>query len=158
MRLRRHSSAAWELSDIHPLFAGLLADLPRSASCHEEARGRLYPDPVGGHDDHGDLRADWREHVEPGLERLFAASREIVSRDIAALGRNGGGTSLVIPGKNLDAWLNALNQARLIIAEQNGFQETDLDHREPPDLTTGARGGVGRGGELIAQPPPRPVR
>ncbi len=136
MRLRLNApSDAWEMSDIHPLLASLLADLARSASCHEDARARLYPEPVGESDGNEDLRADWREHVEPELERFFASSREIVSGDLAALGRHGG-ARLVIPRRNLDAWLNVLNQARLIIAEQNRFQDTDLDHRRAPDLTT----------------------
>jgi hypothetical protein len=43
---------------------------------------------------------------------------------------------VVIPGTHLEAWLNALNQARLVIVEESNFSEADLDHREPPDLDT----------------------
>jgi hypothetical protein len=40
---------------------------------------------------------------------------------------------LRIPAKNSDAWLNALNQARLVIAAKYNFTETDLcDHYRSP--------------------------
>jgi hypothetical protein len=133
MRFRRASTDSWELRDIHPLFASLLTELPKAASRHKKAQARLYPDPIGG-EDHTEFRRDWKEHVRPELERLFASSREIVARDLSALGGNG--TKLVIPSGHLEAWLNALNQARLVIVEESNFSEADLDHREPPDLAT----------------------
>jgi hypothetical protein len=133
MRFRRASTDSWELRDIHPLFASLLTELPKAASRHKKAQARLYPDPIGG-GDHTEFRRDWKEHVRPELERLFASSREIVARDLSALGGNG--TKLLIPNGHLEAWLNALNQARLVIVEESNFSEADLDHREPPDLAT----------------------
>lgn len=135
MRFRRASADSWELREIHPLFASLLGDLPKVASRHKKAQARLYPDPTGGRGD-DQLRRDWQEHVRPGLERLFAASRDIVARDLEGLGHDGQGTKVVIPADHLDAWLSALNQARLVIVEENRFAESDLDHREPPDLAT----------------------
>ena len=135
MRFRRAASGSWELRDIHPLFASLLAELPKAAARHRKAQARLYPDPAGGPDE-APFRRDWKEHVRPELERLFASSREIVTRDLSTLVPNGPGTHLVIPPAHLEAWLNALNQARLVIVEENGFTESDLDHREPPDLAT----------------------
>ena len=57
-----------------------------------------------------------------------------MARDLSALGGNG--TKLAIPSTHLEAWLNALNQARLVIVEESNFSEADLDHREPPDLAT----------------------
>ena len=133
MRFRRASTDSWELRDIHPLFASLLTELPKAASRHKKAQARLYPDPIGG-EDHAEFRRDWKEHVRPELERLFASSRDIVARDLSALGGNG--TKLVIPSGHVEAWLNALNQARLVIVEESNFSEADLDHREPPDLAT----------------------
>ena len=135
MRFRRASADSWELREIHPLFASLLVELPKVASRHKKAQARLYPDPTGGSHD-AQLRRDWKEHVRPELERLFANSRDIVARDLQSLGPNGQGNKVVIPDDHLDAWLSALNQARLIIVEENQLAEPDLDHREPPDLAT----------------------
>ena len=135
MRFRRASPDSWELREIHPLFASLLVDLPKVASRHKKAQARLYPDPTGGAGD-AQLRCDWKEHVRPGLERLFATSRDIVARDLESLGPNGQGNKVVIPANHLDAWLNALNQARLVIVEENKFGEQELSGSEPPDLST----------------------
>ena len=135
MRFRRASTDSWELRDIHPLFASLLTELPKVAARHKKAQARLYPDPIGW-GDHAEFRRDWKEHVRPELERLFASSSDTVAGDVSALAGNCRGTKLVIPGGHLSAWLNALNQARLVIVEENNFSEADLDHRQPPDLAT----------------------
>ena len=135
MRFRRASADSWELREIHPLFASLLVELPKLAARHKKAQARLYPDPTGGAGE-AQLRRDWKEHVRPELERLFSTSRETVARDLQSLGLHGQGNRVVIPDPHLDAWLNALNQARLIIVEENQLAESDLDHREPPDLAT----------------------
>jgi len=137
MRFRRAAGDSWEIRDIHPLFAGLLAELPKVAARHKKAQARLYPDPVGTSGD-AELRRDWKEHVRPELERLFASSRDVVAHDVTALAHDADarGTRLVIPSAHLDAWLNALNQARLIIVEENKFGESELGHRELPDLAT----------------------
>ena len=133
MRVRR-SAAGLELVDIHPLFSELLSEVPRAASRHESARARLYPDPFGGGAD-AEESADWREHVEPELERHFASSREKVDTDLAA-SRNSDALRLVIPREHIDDWLNALNQARLVIVGENDFGERDLSGAVSPDLST----------------------
>lgn len=132
MHFRQHTSGALEIFDLHPLLAGLVTELPSVAGRHENARGRLFPDPVGN-GSHEELRLDWREHVQPGLERFFASSRAIVARDVAAM--SSGANRLLISSDHVDAWLNCLNQARLVIVEENAFTEADMDHREPPDLS-----------------------
>ncbi len=135
MRLRRTSTDSWELRDIHPLLATFLSELPKVAARHKKAQARLYPDPIGGVA-HAEFRRDWKEHVRPELERLFASSRDIVARDLSAPGGYNHGTKVVIPCAHLEAWLSALNQARLVIVEESNFTEADLDHHEPPDLAT----------------------
>lgn len=133
MRFRQHSSGALEIFDLHPLLAGLVTELPNVAGRHDQARARLFPDPVG-HGRHEELRRDWYEHVQPELERFFASSRAIVARDVAAMPP--GASRLLIAPDHVDAWLNCLNQARLVIVEENAFTEADMDHREPPDLSS----------------------
>ena len=58
------------------------------------------------------------------------------ARDLSAPGGHNHGTEVAIPCAHLEAWLNALNQARLVIVEESNFTEADLDHHEPPDLAT----------------------
>jgi hypothetical protein len=133
MHFRQHTSGALEIFDLHPLLAGLVTELPNVAGRHEKARARLFPDPVG-QGEHEELRSDWTDHVQPELERFFASSRAIVARDIAGLPPEA--NRLLIPCGHADAWLNCLNQARLIIVEENLFTEAEMDHRQPPDLST----------------------
>ncbi len=135
MRFRRHSAQAFELCEIHPLFAELLAELPYTAARHNMAEHRVYPDPFGPEADE-ETRSDWEEHVRPELEKHFATSREVVARDLDSLGEGRRGGRCVIPAEHLDAWLNALNQARLVIVEENKFGEDDLSASGPPDLAT----------------------
>jgi len=135
MRFRRYSTDAFELYEIHPLFAELLADLPHAAARHNMAEQRIYPDPFGPEEE-DEARSDWEEHVRPELIKHFAASRHAVACDLSSLGDGRQGGRCVIPAKHLDAWLNALNQARLVIVEENEFGEADLSVGEPPDLET----------------------
>lgn len=135
MQISRHSRDAWGVEAIPLFFAEALTDLPQRAERHQDAWSRLYPDPVRN-EDADNLRQDWRDHVQPGLERLFATSREIVSADLASLRQQDGGLWLLIPDDHRDAWLNALNQARLVIAEENGFTEQDIQSRKLPDTST----------------------
>ncbi len=135
MHFRRYSADAFELCDIHPLFMELLADLPHVAARHKKARARLYPDPFG-EDASGEDHSDWDEHVRPELERHFTGTRERVAADLAALGSGARAACCLIPAGNIDAWLNALNQARLVIVEENGFGEAALSGAGPPDLLT----------------------
>lgn len=136
MRFRRHSSDTFELCEIHPLFAELLAELPRAAARHDNARERIYPDPFECSDGGTEGSDDWREHVHPELERLFAASRETVSADLGHSRSGAAANRCLIPRAHIDAWLNALNQARLVIVEENKFGERELSGAEPPDLST----------------------
>jgi hypothetical protein len=75
-------------------------------------------------------------YVEPELRRLFQSATETVAADLEQL--NGNEKSLAnralrIPAKHADAWLNALNQARLVIAAKNNFTESELgDHFRSP--------------------------
>lgn len=133
MHFRRTESGALELTELHPLLAGMISDLPRAAGCHDGAESRIYPDPAGGETPDAELSRDWREHVRPGLEDLFASSREVVAKDVANVERE---ARCMVPVRHFHAWLNALGQARLAIAGRNAFSEEDLSHSEPPDLST----------------------
>ena len=75
-------------------------------------------------------------YVEPELQRLFQTATETVAADLQQL--NGStkpfaNCTLRIPVANAEAWLNALNQARLVIAAKYDFTEGELcDHYRSP--------------------------
>lgn len=134
MTLVTVTEAALEFGGIHPFFAGLLLELPQVAAKQGHAERRLYPAPAAAGEE--DLCADWREVVRPELENLFASNRQSVEQDLMAWKNPEGGTTLLVPRGHVDAWLNTLNQARLIIVEKNRFTEGDLDASSLPDLAS----------------------
>jgi Domain of unknown function (DUF2017) len=124
-----------EISELDPFLAELLRQIPASTSPDGEpaAEQRLFSSPNGREPE---LSAEWKAYVEPELRRLFQSATETVATDLEQL--NGNEKSLAnrtlrIPAKHADAWLSALNQARLVIAAKNNFTETELsDHFRSP--------------------------
>ena len=121
---------------IHPLLAELVRSVPalvESGDLSDAAEKRFYPEPTtsAGMDD---MRSDWKAYVEPGLHEHFRSARDTVSADIKAMAEKKGEFELVIPPKHADAWLNVLNQARLALAADLGFDEKLLTSTDPPDL------------------------
>lgn len=125
-----------EISEIDPFLAELLRQIP--ASTNPEAvpavEQRLYCAPAGP--DEKEFCAEWKVYVEPELRRLFQSATETVASDLEQLVEkekpfaNG---RLCIPREHSDAWLNALNQARLAIATKYDFSEAELcDHYRSP--------------------------
>ena len=74
--------------------------------------------------------------MEPELRRLFESATETVASDLEQLAekeRPFANGKLCIPREHSDAWLNALNQARLAIATKYDFSEAELcDHYRSP--------------------------
>ena len=65
---------------------------------------------------------DWDEYVRPELRHLFLSARKTVEADLEKLSdRPGRLGRLVVPRAHGDAWLNTLNQARLILASKFNF-------------------------------------
>jgi hypothetical protein len=135
MEICRHNDHI-ELSELDPFLAELLRQIPASASPDgvPAAEQRLFTSPTNGKEP--ELCGEWKQYVEPELRRLFQSATETVAADLAQL--NGNEKSLAnrilrIPAKHADAWLSALNQARLVIAAKNGFTESELsDHFRSP--------------------------
>lgn len=123
---------------IHPLIADLLRALPATTdpdSLSDAAEARLFPEPTNS-ESLQDLRDDWKAFVEPGLHELFRSASDIVSADLKGMEESGDTFTLTIPMNHADAWLNLLNQARLVLAADLGFNEKILTSPEPPDLGT----------------------
>jgi hypothetical protein len=125
-----------EISELDPFLAELLRQIPESTNTDgaEAAQQRLFSSPAPA--SQGEICAEWKLYVEPELRRLFQTATETVAIDLQQL--NGStkpfaNCTLQIPMKNTDAWLNALNQARLVIAAKYDFTDADLcDHYRSP--------------------------
>ena len=118
-----------EISEIDPFLAELLRQIPASANPEAvpAAEQRLYSAPAGP--DENEFCQEWKVYVEPELRRLFQSATETVAADLGQLAAEekpfANGT-LRIPQEHSDAWLNALNQARLAIAAKYDFTEAEL--------------------------------
>jgi uncharacterized protein DUF2017 len=125
---------ALQISDLDPFLAELLRQIPASTNSEgaPEAETRLFSRPSA----EKEICAEWKSYVEPELRRLFRSSTETVAEDLAQLNGNEKSLrnrTLTIPFEHADAWLNALNQARLVIAEKCKFTDEELnDHDRSP--------------------------
>jgi len=125
-----------EIFDLDPFLAELLRQIPASANPEgaSAAEQRLFSAPADASEK--GICAEWKVYVEPELRRLFQSATETVAADLAPL--NGkeqvaANCTLRIPAKHADAWLNALNQARLVIAAKYNFSDHELsDHYRSP--------------------------
>ena len=135
MEIRRRNDQI-EISELDPFLAELLRQIPASANPDgvQAAKQRLFSPPSNGKQT--ELCAEWRIYVEPELRRLFQTATETVVADLQQLNGNEksfANRTLRIPAKHADAWLSALNQARLVIAAKNNFTENELnDHFRSP--------------------------
>ena len=135
MEIRRRKDQI-ELCELDPFLAELLRQIPTSADPGgvSAAEERLFSPPTNGKE--ADICAEWKLYVEPELRRLFQTATQTVASDLKQL--NGNEKSLAdrtlrIPSNHTDAWLSALNQARLMIAAKNNFTENELnDHFRSP--------------------------
>lgn len=135
MEFRRQKDCL-EISELDPFLAELLRQIPESTNTDgvESAQQRLFSSPAPASE--REICAEWKLYVEPELRRLFSSATETVADDLQQL--NGSkkpfaNCTLRIPIENADAWLNALNQARLVIAAKYNFTDGELcDHYRSP--------------------------
>jgi len=133
MHITRLDRRTLALAQLNPVCCELLRKIVSSADPGEDgpAHARLFQTPTAGREPEADR--DWREYVEPDLRRLFQDALEVVAEDLKTLSGEGrrGGATLCIPVPNLEAWVHALNQARLAIVAREGFSEKEMDGRVP---------------------------
>jgi len=125
-----------EISELDPFLAELLRQIPTSTSLENSpaATSRIFSPPADA--THQQICAEWKDYVQPELQRLFRSATETVAADLQQLSGNEkpfANRTLLIPAEHADAWLNALNQARLAIAARNDFTEGELgdNYRSP---------------------------
>ena len=127
---------ALEIRELDPFLAELLRQIPESARPKDSAAAeeRLFSAPAAAEET--DLCAEWKIYVVPELRRLFQSATETVQQDLEQLrctDKPFANCTLRIPLEHTDAWLNALNQARLAIAATHQFSDHELcDHYRSP--------------------------
>jgi hypothetical protein len=125
-----------EIRELDPFLAELLRQIPSSADTKDApaAQQRVFSAPAP--ESESEFREEWKLYVEPELRKLFQSATETVRQDLEQLRcakKPFADCSLRIPLAHADAWLNALNQARLAIAANYKFSESDLaDHYRSP--------------------------
>ncbi len=94
-------------------------------------RDRLCPSPTEDDDD-DEAREDWERLMVPELFALVASAREIIERDLELLDETmdeDEGGRLMIPPAHVDAWISALNVARLTLGAEHALEASDLEGR-----------------------------
>ena len=135
MEIRRQGETL-ELAELYPFLAELLRQIPESTKIEgcDQAEQRIFSPPAPQSEE--ELCKEWKLYVQPELRRLFQTATETVAADLRPLNGSNkpfANCTLRIPIKHAEAWLNALNQARLAIAAKYGFSEAELsDHYRSP--------------------------
>lgn len=130
MEIIRHDENTVAIRQIDSFLAELLRRIPDETDPEDDAvaRERLFSRPVESRNDK--FNEEWKAYVEPELEHLFESSKETVGKDLQKLKESGKGENiyytLFIPVTHLEQWLNALNQARLVLAARNKFTDQEL--------------------------------
>ena len=132
-RVTRREDGTVAVTGLFPLHVAALTEIPTLIDKPEgDARRRLFPEPS----DDAKQREDWDRLVRPELFALLASAREIVMRDLEGLKRAKplAGVPrwrIAIPAPHVNAWISALNAARLALGAEYGVS-TEQDLR--PDL------------------------
>ena len=133
MLIRKWKKKAIEFSRIEQIEAELLRQVPACCETDEgsNAEARIFPSPTDTTDP--DLSRDWDEYVRPELRHVFRSAKETVEADLSLLKMKVGHLGrFLIPLEHGEPWLNALNQARLILAAKFEFSETELSAFDLP--------------------------
>ena len=137
MLIRRLNDDSIEFADIEPVEAELLRQVSVIGEAHGDAgaEARLFSAPADPSETQ--FLKDWEEYVRPELRHLFLAARKVVEEDVSTLSAKAGRFSrMVFPLSHGEAWLSALNQARLILAAKFDFADAELALHEVPKTLT----------------------
>jgi len=128
-QVTRHADGAVSIEGLFPLHLAALAEVPDLIDKPEgDVKKRLFPEPS----DDATQKADWERLVRPELFALLASAREILLRDLRGVGPAEplGGVprwSVTVPAQHVNAWIAALNAARLALGAEHGIEsEEDL--------------------------------
>ena len=141
LRVRPVDAKHIRISGIEPFLADCLQGLGEILEQRDspKARERLFPDPTASDDK---ANAEWLQQITPEMRHFFVSADETVARDLTALQPETpetGCLQVTFPAEHVNAWMSALNQARLILGElfsltENDMNATDLDVRSKKTL------------------------
>jgi hypothetical protein len=137
MLIRKWKKKAIEFSRIERIEEELLRQVPACCELDEgsNAESRIFPAPADANEQ--DLLQDWKEFVRPELRHLFRSAKETVEADLGLLKMKIGHLGrFLVPLEHAEPWLNALNQARLILAAKFEFSERELSAFDLPRTFT----------------------
>jgi hypothetical protein len=112
--------------DLTPAAVETLRGVPMLIeSSDTRVRDRLLPETCEVEED----EEHWRQHAVPELERLFMSRAQLVRRDLDGLRKMPDDTNsvLLVPDEHVNAWLAALNAARLALYALNDMTAEHLD-------------------------------
>ncbi len=117
---------------IPPVLAFMLRELPEILELRDspDAHARLFPNPTAGDEIAND---EWRQVTGPELRHLFVSAGEIVARDLTALTVDEAAPQehqVTFPVEHVNAWMSALNQARLILAAVHKIRDKDMNRTD----------------------------
>jgi hypothetical protein len=117
------------LSGLDSFLSALLRQVPQAGAPHPDADARLYPAPTQGQNPEVD--GEWVQFVRPSLEEHFALNRGVMEADLSFLRACSDGSHEVeVPRAHSEAWIHALNQARLSLAAQFNIGSDEMDVAE----------------------------
>ena len=129
------------ISGIPPVLTVMLRELPEILELRDapDAQARLFPNPTAKDEN---VNNEWRQLAGPELRHLFVSAGETVTRDLTALTADETAPDehqVTFPVEHVNAWMSALNQARLILAavhdiDDKDMSRTDLDPKRSKDV------------------------
>lgn len=119
------------LTGIAPLVADCLQCLDEILAQRDspKVRQRLFPVPSTDEA----INAEWEQFVGPDLRHLFVTAAETVLRDLTALEADPQDKKcfqVAFSAAHLDAWMSAINQARLILSEKFHITEREMERHD----------------------------
>ena len=136
LHIRVDADGNYALHQVPLAVVGALAELVRLVSAPPpEASARLFQT-VSEDDEANEANEDWERLIHPELRQLFASAVTLVADDLgnARFEDPDDETAwcIPIPEAHASAWISALNQARLILAEVHDFDVDDMESELVP--------------------------
>ena len=132
LRVQPFDEKRIRISGIPPVLALMLRELPEILELRDspDAQARLFPNPTANDDT---VNREWHQVAAPELRHLFVSAGEVVARDLTAVTPDETAPDhyqVTFPVEHVNAWMSALNQARLILAAVHKIREKDMNRTD----------------------------